>query len=146
MPTDHLAADIAREEGCRRAAYPDPLTGGAPWTIGVGHTGPEVHEGLVWTNAQIDAQLDLDIARAEAGLDRALPWWRGLGDSRQDVLVQMAFQLGVAGLLKFRTTLGHVEAGRFTEAADAMLASAWARQTPVRASRLAAQMRSGGSE
>ncbi len=143
MTTPHLAADIAREEGRRSAAYPDPLTGGAPWTIGVGHTGTEVHPGLVWTDPKIDAQLARDIAHAEAGLDRALPWWRGLCDVRQDVVVQMAFQLGVAGLLKFRTTLGHIEAGRFGAAADAMLASAWADQTPARAKRLAAQMRSG---
>lgn len=143
MTTPHLAADIAREEGRRAAAYPDPLTHGAPWTIGVGHTGPEVHAGSVWTDAQIDAQLASDIARAEAGLDRELPWWRSLNDPRQDVLVQMAFQLGVAGLAKFHTALGEIHAGRYAEAADAMLASAWARQTPARARRLAEQMRTG---
>jgi GH24 family phage-related lysozyme (muramidase) len=46
---------IRREEDRKTHAYPDPLTHGAPWTIGEGHTGPEVHEGLVWMDAQIDA-------------------------------------------------------------------------------------------
>ena len=34
-------------EGCRLRAYPDPASGGAPWTIGYGHTGPQVKPGLV---------------------------------------------------------------------------------------------------
>lgn len=81
-------------ESCSLHAYPDPASplaralqssglwqgvlagkqipagmlnlSGAPWTIGWGHTGPEVHYGLVWTQAQCDAQLLADMARAEA--------------------------------------------------------------------------------
>ena len=49
-------------EGCKLKAYPDPKTGGAPWTIGYGHTGPDVHEGLVWTQKQADAAFIEDIA------------------------------------------------------------------------------------
>ena len=33
-------------EGCRLEAYPDPATGGEPWTIGYGHTGPDVFPSL----------------------------------------------------------------------------------------------------
>jgi lysozyme len=55
-------------ESCRLTAYPDPGTGGAPWTIGWGHTGPEVHPGLVWTQAQADAQLVKDMQSAEAAV------------------------------------------------------------------------------
>ncbi|NUX58648.1 lysozyme [Paraburkholderia youngii] len=55
-------------ENCRLTAYPDPGTGAAPWTIGWGHTGPEVHPGLVWTQAQADAQLLVDMQRAEANV------------------------------------------------------------------------------
>lgn len=170
MTTAALAADIAREEGREPCAYPDPLsplgractraglalrdharlsggTGlcGAPWTIGVGHTGAQVYAGLVWTGAEIDAQLHRDIAAVQTRLDADLPWWRRLNNFRQDVLVQMGFQMGVPGLLDFRTTLDHAEQGRFGEAADAMLASAWARQTPARARRLAERMRTGAA-
>ena len=37
---------IRQWEGCRLSAYPDPASGGEPWTIGYGHTGPEVTAGL----------------------------------------------------------------------------------------------------
>jgi lysozyme len=61
-------------ENCRLIAYPDPASplargtgaSGDPWTIGWGHTGPEVHRGLQWTQAQADAQLLADMARVQA--------------------------------------------------------------------------------
>jgi lysozyme len=67
-------------ENCKLTAYPDPAsprargtgTSGAPWTIGWGHTGPEVHEGLVWTQAQADAALLADMQRAEANVRRVV--------------------------------------------------------------------------
>ena len=171
MTSLQLAAAIEREEGREHAAYPDPLSplgracaarrlaprayaqlpraeatlDGAPWTIGVGHTGAGARAGLHWSDAQVDAALACDIAAVCEGLDAALSWWRGLDDARQDVLAQMAFQMGVTGVVKFRTALAHVQAGRYGEAADALLKSAWARQTPARAKRLAEQMRTGAS-
>ncbi|RIV83198.1 lysozyme [Aurantiacibacter xanthus] len=44
-------------------AYPDPGTGGDPWTIGWGATGPGIGPGTVWTRAQCDARLEADLAR-----------------------------------------------------------------------------------
>jgi lysozyme len=55
----------------------------------------------------------------------------------------MAFQMGTDGLLGFKNTLALIRDGKYTEAADAMLASKWATQTPARAKRLSDQMRSG---
>lgn len=63
---------LETEEGVERVAYADPATGGAPWTIGVGHTGPEVHPGLVWTDAQIDAALRHDLVVNEASINYIL--------------------------------------------------------------------------
>lgn len=144
MTTPRLAAAITAEEGRKTHAYPDPLTGGKPWTIGVGHTdGDHIYQGLVWTDAQIDAALAADIAKAESGLDRALPWWRKLCDARQDVLVQMTFQMGVNGVLVFKNTLHAMEAGDYAKAASGMRASLWAKQTPARAERLAKIMETG---
>ncbi len=37
---------IERNEGLRLDAYPDPATGGDPWTIGYGDTGPDVVPGI----------------------------------------------------------------------------------------------------
>ena len=49
MTTPNLLADLRRDEGLRLAAYPDPLTHAEPWTIGYGHTGPDVGSDTTWT-------------------------------------------------------------------------------------------------
>ena len=70
---------VKRFEGCAKMrehgmveAYPDPGTGGDPWTIGWGTTGPGIGPGTVWTQAQCDARLEADLARFAAAVDRAL--------------------------------------------------------------------------
>lgn len=70
---------IKQFEGCakRRAdgqfeAYPDPGTGGAPWTIGWGATGKGIGPGTVWTAQQCDARLETDLARYSTEVSRAL--------------------------------------------------------------------------
>lgn len=61
---------IQRWEGCakrrsdgRYDAYPDPGTGGDPWTIGWGTTGRDIVPGLVWTQDQCDARFARDLQR-----------------------------------------------------------------------------------
>jgi lysozyme len=49
-------------EGKRNHAYPDPATGGNPWTIGYGQTGPDIHPGLYWTDEQCDAALSRSLS------------------------------------------------------------------------------------
>ena len=76
---------IKRFEGCAQLradglihAYPDPGTGGEPWTIGWGATGRDhVHggriaKGTVWTQAQCDARLEQDLVRYAVEVARAL--------------------------------------------------------------------------
>ena len=88
LPTSIGAAGvelIKRFEGCARLrrdgrleAYPDPGTGGDPWTIGWGATGPDldgkgrIAKGTVWTQEQCDRRLDRDLKRYAAGVARAL--------------------------------------------------------------------------
>lgn len=134
---------LMEDEGCELVAYPDPISHGAPWTAGYGHTGPEVHPGYTMTLTQAEGALDADIAKAESGLSKALPWLSGLDPVRTDVLVNMAFNMGVDGLLKFHNTLAAVQAGGWKAAAAGMLDSAWSRQVQGRAYRLAAIMQSG---
>jgi lysozyme len=55
-------------EGERFCAYPDPATRGAPWTIGYGHTGPEVKPGLCISKAKAEAYLMGDIRIAQTAL------------------------------------------------------------------------------
>ena len=139
----NLRDQLIAFEGYRHEAYPDPLTGGAPWTIGVGHTGPEVKPGLVWSNGQIDTALNADIAKFSHQVETALPWVMSLDEPRHAVLIGMAFQMGAEGLLKFKRMLSATQDKRYAEAAAEMLTSKWAEQTPVRAKRLANQLVSG---
>lgn len=133
-------AQLAGFEGRRRKAYKCSM---GVWTIGVGHTGPEVHEGLEWDDAQIDAAFELDIAEAMTDLDREYPWWREMNEPRQWVLIGMCFQLGITKLRKFVNTLGAMKIGQYGFAAVGMENSAWATQTPKRVAALAKQMRTG---
>lgn len=143
MTTNLLISDLKRDEGLRLEAYPDPLSGGAPWTIGYGHTGPDVTEGLVWEQPQADGALESDAFHAEAELDEHQPWWRQMDDLRQDVLANMTFNLGIAGVSKFHDTLAAMQAGDYEKAAACMLDSMWAEQVGARADRLAEQMKTG---
>jgi lysozyme len=144
-----LVSDLKRDEGLRLDAYPDPLTKGPPWTIGYGHTGPDVHPGLVWTLEQAEAALLADIEDHNAELAQVLPWVEALDPARRRVLQNMAFNLGVGepggkkGLLGFKNTLAMIQRGEHARAADGMLQSLWARQVGQRAVRLANTMRTG---
>ena len=149
MTTPYLAQDLRRDEGLRLKAYPDPLSETEPWTIGYGHTGPEVHAGLVWGPAQAETALIGDIAHACARLDAHAPWWRDLDDARQDVLANLCFNMGwlnaagTHGLGTFQHALEAIRGGRWEQAHDALLLSAWARQVGARARRLARQLLTG---
>lgn len=139
----NLRDQLIEFEDWRNEAYPDPLTGGAPWTIGVGHTGPEVFKGLMWSDELISKTLDDDIAKKTAEVRKAIPWFDGLNEPRKAVVVGMAFQMGTAGLLAFKRTLAAMRDERWAEAANGMRNSLWARQTPKRAKRLAMQAETG---
>lgn len=141
---DRLDAILLADEGDKLTAYPDPLTKGAPWTIGIGHTGPEVHPGLVWTQQQVDFAHQLDKATAWQGCyDHFEPWFRALTEARQIVLVCMVYQMGIGRVLEFAHTLAAVRTGDYAAAAAGMKDSAWGRQTPLRVDRLAAMMETG---
>jgi len=83
-------------EGRENAAYPDPATGGDPWTIGVGHTGPEVFKGLAWADDLVDKALSADLKRFEEVVDQMT---EGRGTQGQfDALVLICFNCGPANI------------------------------------------------
>ena len=133
---DLLAAALEIDEGERLRLYRDTV---GKLTIGVGHNIED--KGI--SSATSAFILREDIYEVIEGLNLAIPWWMDLDDVRQRVLANMAFNLGVNGLLGFKRTLRAVREGRYADAADYMLQSKWARQVGKRAVRLSQEMRDG---
>src|SRR3990167_7406424 len=98
-------------EGKRNKAYKD--TKGI-WTIGVGHTGPEVHEFLAWTDGQVFAALRDDLDEVEQALDKhvLVP----LTQKQYDALVSFIFNVGVNAFRR-STMLRYLNLRMFDKAA-----------------------------
>lgn len=69
-----------------------------------------------------------------------------LNDDRRSVLINMAFNLGLSGLMKFRRMLEAIRINDFNLAAKEMLNSRWSEQVGNRSIELAQMMKSGGVE
>jgi lysozyme len=134
---------IRLEEDRKYAAYPDPLTNAEPWTIGEGHTGREVHKGLTWSDAQIDAAKATDILHATNGCQAHFPWFNDLDDVRHAVMVSLAFQLGLSRLLGFVRFLGAMRDQRWPQAAGELRDSLVYRQARLRIERAARAIETG---
>ena len=135
----------AHLEGGRHKAYLCPA---GVLTIGWGHSLEArpvrgLGAGSSISEAEAESLLRADLAELAFLLDTRMPWWRGLGAARSAVLLDMAFNLGLSGLLGFRKMLAAVRRNSFDEAAREMLDSRWAEQVGFRARELAAMMKSG---
>lgn len=84
------AEDLAKAfEGCVLSAYQDL---GGVWTIGFGHVGKDVYEGLIWTQEQADDALSHDLLAATTLLAVYSP---GLANGPQAALTDFVFNLGI---------------------------------------------------
>lgn len=131
---------LVRDEDRVHKVYLDTL--GNP-TVGVGHTGPDVVMGDVWTDERIDAAFATDVADATKDCCARLPWFGDIDEVRRAVLIAMCFQMGIKRLLGFAHMLMYCKQGYYAGAAQEMQQSVWARQTPRRCARLAEQMLTG---
>jgi lysozyme len=135
--TSELIAALKHDEGRRLAAYRDTL---GVWTIGYGHTGDDVTPDLVWMPERAERQLIDDVQLRCDMLEQSAPYVNNLSPVRLRVLQNMAFNLGVNGLLRFRQTLDYIKRDMCISASKEMLNSVWAKQVGDRADRLSAQM------
>jgi lysozyme len=100
-----------RREGIRHEAYLD--TRGI-WTIGVGHTGPEVHRGLIWTDEQIADEFMRDSQWAVRAVNCVVA---SLNQNMFDALVSFTFNVG-AGAFGTSTMKKFLDKGLYKDAAD----------------------------
>jgi len=102
---------LMQREGSRRAAYRDSQ---GIATIGVGHTGPEVQMGLVWSDEQIRDALARDLAWAEGAVNSQVRV--PLEQHQFDALVSFIFNIG-SGAWASSTMLRKLNEGDYEQAA-----------------------------
>jgi lysozyme len=154
---EKLIDQLKRHEGFRAKPYKDTV---GKLTIGYGRNIDDVplseqELSLIGAASQTEVVkngvsqpaaellLVLEVQRLDKELARKLPWFTELDEARQAVLINMAFNLGVAGLLGFANTLRYIQNGDYRQAAKNMLLSKWASQVKGRADELALQMETG---
>lgn len=149
MNLTKLREELRRDEGLRLKPY---RCSEGHWTVGYGHflgrlpESDPVFRGITLQKAEAWFELDLQQAIRDAERFVLEPGRLTLGDlsdARQRVLVNMSFQLGLSRLRGFRKFRSALIARDWDKAADEMLDSRWAKQTPNRARRLADMMRNG---
>lgn len=127
-----LVASLKLHEGLKLKPYKD--TAGI-LTVGYGHN---LEQEI--TREEAEVMLISDIQKAIKELDRAFQGWKNHSEVRQNVLIEMMFNMGatrLAGFLKFWAAL---RAKDYKQAAQEMLSSRWASQVGQRAITLAARM------
>lgn len=133
-----LIENIKAHEGYRREIYKDSV--GKP-TVGYGFLVSALSPDELKLNGDkiepmsrevAEKILNLKVAKLQKRVFQCLPWLESKSQNVQDTLIEMAYQLGLAGLLGFRHTLGCIEAGDYTQATKNLKASLLYRQTPKR--------------
>tara|TARA_R100001594_G_scaffold29664_2_gene55143 strand:+ start:799 stop:1203 length:405 start_codon:yes stop_codon:yes gene_type:complete len=133
---EDLKEQLIRHEGLRLTVYDCPA---GYKTVGVGRN----LEGKGITEEEAMYLLDNDIKEFQESLSKELSWFDSLDECRRNILTNMAFNLGVSGLLKFKNTLTAIENKNWEEAASQMLESRWAEQVGSRATELSDLMKTG---
>ena len=129
---------LKQDEGEVLHAYQDHL---GYWTIGYGRLIDKRRGGGI-TQREAEFLLDNDISRVVEQL-AARTDFLSHPEEVQHALINMAFQLGVNGLMGFRKMWGHLALREYEAAADEALNSRWAQQTPERAKRVTNMIRNG---
>lgn len=115
--TDGLAL-LHHYEGCKLTAYPDPATGGAPYTIGFGDTGPDVVPGLTITQDEANRRLANRLAREfEPGVSNLAIT---ATQKQFDALVSLAYNIGLKNL-RTSTVMNRTNEGEKDQAANAFM-------------------------
>jgi len=134
MNNDRIIGKLKKYEGFRSKMY--KCTEGF-WTIGYGFN---LEAGMNEEEASLLLRYRVSQLQAQLG---GRVWFARLDHVRQEVIVQMAYQLGVGGVDTFRRMIGAISQGDYEKASAEMLDSRWAAQTPSRAKEMAKVMKHG---
>jgi lysozyme len=134
VSASELTDTIKSAEGLKLSVY--RCTEGYP-TIGYGHRCSADQKDI--TKEQAEEIFAADFAKAVEQVEALVG-----KDARQevkDIVTEMIFQMGAAGVGKFKTMLKCIKAKNYKGASVAMIDSKWAKQTPERAKRMSELMR-----
>lgn len=116
---------LARHEGLRLTPYQDTV---GKWTIGYGRNLDD--KGI--TESEAEFLMTNDIIEVSEELDRRIDFWNSLDLVRKAALTDMAFNLGIRGLLGFKKMLAAMRVADWQEAARQALDSKWSKQVGQR--------------
>jgi lysozyme len=115
-PSQDCIKLVQQSEGCAKRrgdgsfeAYPDPGSGGDPWTIGWGSTGPDIKRGVVWTQKQCDDRFTAHLGEFAAKVSKLLAG-TPTTQPQFDAMVSFAYNVGI-GNLQSSTLLRKHKAG-----------------------------------
>ncbi|AVK80669.1 glycoside hydrolase family protein [Campylobacter fetus] len=138
-----LEYNIKSNEGFRDRIYKDTLGFD---TIGYGFKVDALSPGELALNGNAiepmskevaDKILKLKLAKLTNEVYDAIPWLKDSPKEVQEVIIEMAYQMGVSGVLKFKNTLNFIKENDYKNASSNMMKSLWAKQTPNRSKKLA---------
>ena len=115
-------------------------TSGHPWTVGHGFTGGTTLDSRM-TRLMSERKLEEKVIEMDGVLKNTLTWYKDASDVTKGILINMAFNMGVKGLLGFNNTLRFISEKNYEQAAKNMEQSLWARQVKGRATELIERMR-----
>ena len=130
-----LVTQLRRDEGVRYTPYRDTL---GLLTVGVGRC----LDRVPFSDDEVNLMLANDIVDKQKQLQQ-FPWFTALDDVRKAAVVNMAFNLGVHGLLGFPHAIAALAKQDWATANSELLDSVWSRQVGDRANRIALQILSG---
>lgn len=136
MNRARLSKQLEIDEGKRPKMYLDTV---GKWTAGIGRNISD----RAFSEDEIQLMLSNDINLAAKDVRQLVPGFDNLDDVRQEVLVNMSFNLGYDRLSGFKKFLAAVNSSEFATASLEMLDSKWAKQVGARAVRLSNAMRTG---
>lgn len=134
MQLERITEQLKMDEGYRKFPYKctaDKLT------IGYGRNLEDVGISINGASYLLSYDLKMIFFR----VSHCFNWFLNLSDVRQEVVINMIYQLGSSGFFKFKNTIKLIEEGNYLFASDEMLNSKWAKQTPKRAKRLSYAMK-----
>ena len=143
MNRDRLLKSVKEHEGYRTKVYLDTL---GKRTVGYGHLCVEDHweDDKEYEWGYLEEILHKDLREAIAGADELIEQHncKDLEGAAKEVIVEMIFQLGKTGVSKFKKMWEALSEYNYIGASFEMLDSKWANQTPNRAKKMAALMKS----